>query len=48
MSDLNVVGKANLLIESRHKLNEIEQRLVLLAIAKARSGSAQNSEKIAR
>lgn len=37
MSDLNVVGKANLLIESRHKLNEIEQRLVLLAIAKARS-----------
>lgn len=37
MTDLNVVGKANLLIESRHELNEIEQRLVLLAIAKARS-----------
>lgn len=32
----NQVAKANLLIEARYKLNEIEQRLLLLAILKAR------------
>ena len=35
MSDL--VTKGNVLVEASHKLNEIEQRLILLAIVKARA-----------
>ena len=32
----NLIVKDNALIEASHKLNEVEQRLILLAILKAR------------
>lgn len=35
----NLVAKDNALIEASHKLGEVEQRLVLLAILKARETS---------
>ena len=35
----NLIVKDNALIEASHKLNEVEQRIILLAILKAREVS---------